>query len=361
MAGSKPDEYWNNETYYQTQYGQWNGFVDRISLLRQIIDIRAAAIVNSWKIKGPHEKQATEMFDDFEGRGRETFKLIIANMYKIAYICGDSYAEKIYDDKDQLIDLKILPSDHIRQVINKGEIIRYDEINNTMGTPGTWKPYKIFHLPYMKRGAMSHGIGMIESMNNLLLSYEQMLKLGQEIYEKMSRPREIIRARTDNQDKLNTIRNAIKEAGDTWSGIAVLPGNLIEDVIDIQLTVSLKPQEWLDTISKEIFKSTATPELILGTGYSTSEEDAKTRIGGFMQSVRFDQEWLEENIYKQILSERWPTNPPEIEFSFATESQDEGFRRNLESLPILEALQTISPENKNELIKERLIEMGLVQ
>lgn len=357
-SGSVNDDWNLVETHYQTDYGRWNGFVSRIPVLRQIIDIRAAAVMSSWMTKGTHDKQAAKLLNSFSGRNStETFRSILTSLYKISYICGDAYAEKILNDDDEIVDLEILPADNIRQIIERGKIIRYEEVDGR----ATFKPEKLFHLTYMPRGAMTHGIGMIESMNNLLISYEQMLQLGQEIYERMSKPRELILAKTDNDAKLQLIRNAIKDAGDTWSGIAVLPASLIDSIQDIQLSVSLKPQEWLDTLSKEFYKATATPELILGTGYSTSEEDAKTRIGGFRQSIRFDQKWLEESIKKQIFASMWPANPPDIEFSFATESSDEAFVRNLNSLPVIEKMQSVAPENKQAMVKERLIEMGMIQ
>lgn len=361
MAGTQPDEWKPHETYYQTKYKIWNGYVQRLPVLRQIVDMRAASVFSSWMTKGPHDNQATNILKKMQGRGQETFEAIMANMYKIAYICGDSYAVKVYD-KEMIEDLHILPSDNIRQIIEKGKIKHFEEIDSGAGQEKRqWKPYEIFHLRYMPRGAITHGMGMIEGMQSLLLGYEQMIQLGEEIYTKMARPREIIKARTDNSAKLQLIRDAIKEAGDTWSGIAVMPGTLIEDVVPITLQVSLKPQEWIDTLSKEIFKSTATPELVLGTGYSTSEEDAKTRIAGYIQSIRFDQNWAEQSIKKQLFSEMWPSNPPDIKFSFANEAPDESFRRNLEAIPLISADPTIAPENKAEIIKERLEEMGLIQ
>ena len=356
MAGAVPDEWTQHESYYQTKYGQWNGFVARIPVLRQIIDIRAASVFSSWRIKGSHENQATTMLDDMEGRGNETFKEIMSNLYRIAYICGDAYAEKIYDG-DNIVDLEILPSDNIRQVIEKGKIKRFEEINGE----AKWKPYKIFHIRYLPRGAMTHGIGMIESMNNLLVTYEQMLQLLAETYERQSRPRELILTNTDNKAKMDIIRDAVKEAGDAWSGIAILPKQLIDDVKDITMSPSLRPEQGLDAISKEIFKATATPELILGTGYSTSEEDATTRIAGFMGSIRYDQECFEEFTQRQIFREMWPTNPPEIEYSFTHEAYDAMFNRNMAALPVIEGLQTVAPENKLLIIKEKLKEMGIIQ
>lgn len=358
-TGNVDDQYTQHESYYQTKYGTWNGFVHRNPVLRQIIDIRAASVFSSWTVKGPHENQATKILNGMSGRNHESFKQIMANMYRIAYICGDAYAEKIYEGKPEdgnLIDLHILPSDNIRQIVQKGELKRFEEIDGS----AKWEPWKIFHIRYNPRGAMTHGLGMVESMNNMLVSREQIMQIGQEIYERMSKPRELILAKTDNKDKLNMIRDAIKDAGDTWSGIAVLPWTLIEDVKDIQLSVSLKPQEWMEAIDKDIFKATATPEIVLGTGYSTSEEDAKTRIAGFMGSIRYDQEMFEEDIRKQIFEELWPTNPPEIEFSFTQEAYDSMFNRIMGAMPVIESLQTVAPENKELIIKEMLKESGRI-
>ncbi len=358
-AGSVNDEFTQHESYYQTKYGVWNGLVSRNPVLRQIIDIRAASVFSSWIVKGAHEKQATKILNEMKGRNHESFKQIMANMYRVAYICGDAYAEKIYEGKPEdgnLIDLEILPSDNIRQAVKKGKILRFDEIDGS----AKWEPWRLLHIRYNPRGAMTHGIGMVESMNNGLISREQMMQIGQEIYERMSKPRELILAKTDNKEKLNMIRDAIKEAGDTWSGIAVLPASIIEDIKDIQLSVSLKPQEWVDVLDKDIFKATATPEIVLGTGYSTSEEDAKTRIAGFMGSIRYDQEMFEEDIRMQIFTELWPTSPPEIEFSFTQEAYDAMFNRIMSAMPVIEGLQIVAPDNKEAIIKEMLKESGRI-
>ena len=359
--GNTPDEYNQHETPYQTQYGRWNGLVSRHPVLRQIIEIRAASVFSSWTVKGAHEKAATKMLNKIEGRNGETFKQIMSNMYKIAYKCGDAYAEKIYEDDDpdkELIGLHILPSDNIRQIIKKGVIIRYEEIDgNAKWEDDKWK---IFHIRYNPCGAMTHGLGMVESMNNILVSREQLMTIGQEIYERMSRPRELILAKTDNKEKLNMLRDAIKDAGDTWSGIAVLPSSMIDKIEDIQLSVSLKPQEFIEYLDKDMFKATATPEIVLGTGYSTSEEDAKTRIAGFMGSIRYDQEDWEEAVRRQIFEEMWPTNPPEIEFSFTQEAYDAMYNRVMSAMPVVESLQTVAPENKELLIKEMLKETGRI-
>ena len=367
--GLVPDGWTPHETYYQTRYSEWNGLVFRNPTVRQIVEIRAASVFSSWAIKGAHEKEARRMIDNIRGRNGETFKQIMSNMYKIAYICGDAYAEIIWDEKgpeEGIIErLEILPSDNIRQIIERGTIKRYEEIDGN----GVWVPKwdkdkgtltRIFHIRYNPRGAITHGLGMIEGLNNILVSWEQLMQVGQDIYERMSQPKQIILAKTSNKDQLDLLRNAIRDAGNTWDGVAVLPASLIEDTKEITLNPSLKPQEYLDFLNKEIFKATATPEIVLGTGYSTSEEDAKTRIAGFMGSIRYDQECFEEDVQRQLFNQIWPSNQPDIEFSFTQEAYDAMYNRIQSSLPVLESLPSLAPENKEIMIKEKLKEMGMI-
>ena len=353
------DEFTQQESYYQTQYARWNGLVVDNPVMRQIIEIRAASVFSSWCVKGPHDKKVTKVLEQMKGRNNESFKSILANLYKIAYTCGDSYAEKIYEgdvDEGNITDLHILPSDNIRQIIEKGKIKEFEEVD----TGKRFAPHRIFHVKYNPRGAMTHGLGMIENLNNILVSRIQLMQIGQEMYERASRPREVILAKTSNKEALDMIRDAIKAAGDTWSGIAVLPGTLVDKVLDIQLSVSLKPQEYLDYLDKEIFKATATPEIVLGTGYSTSEEDAKTRIAGFMGSIRYDQEVFEDMVCKQLFEEMWPENPPEIEFSFTHEAYDAMYNRVMSNIPVVESLVTVAPDNKEAIVKEMMKQAGLI-
>ena len=357
LLQAKPvaDDYVKWEATYQTKYAKWNGFVARMPLIKSIIDIRAASVCSSWRTHGDKSEELAENLDNWRGRGTETFKLLIANLYRIAYICGDAYGEIIYDG-DTPVDMEILPSDNVVQKIKKGKIIRFEEVDGG----ATWKPSRIFHLTYGKRGAMTHGIGQIEAMNNILIDYEQMLQQGSEIFRLFTKPMQIVLANTDRKEKLDDLATQFKDAEDTFSKTIILPKGLIDKFDAVQLSIPLQPGEWLKELRAEIFMATQTPEIVLGTGYSTSEEDAKTRIAGFRGSIRFDQKWLEENLRQQIFTQIFPKNTPDIQFSYATEAQDERFKRMMEAGTAIQGW-AISPENKMNLIADILSESGLIE
>jgi len=111
---------------------------------------------------------------------------------------------------------------------------------------------------------MTHGISMIESMNNLLISLEQMLVLGQEMYERQTRPLKVLFTSTDSPTKMGRVRDAIKAAGGEWDGYLVLARTDIADTDTFTISPSLKPQEWIDTLLDQIFMATATTKHMLG-------------------------------------------------------------------------------------------------
>ena len=99
----------------------------------------------------------------------------------------------------------------------------------------------------------------------------------------------------------------------------------------------------------------------MATGYANSEESLAAHLAGFRGSIRSEQAWLASNTQFQIFAERWPTNPPEIEYSYATEAQDERFERNLRAIPVIDQTQILAPEVRDQIINEALIEMGFVK
>ncbi len=352
----KPDD-WHKEGYYNTDYQKWNGFVCQIPLLESIISIRAASIMCSWKTEGTHAEQAAEMLDNWDGRGNQGFKELLKSMYSVAYICGDSYAEIIRDgDSGPITNLIILPSDNIQLVIKDGRIKSYKEKN----TQKEFSPDKIFHLRYGTRGASVHGSSKIEGMNNILISFIQMQEQGDNIFRLFSKPRALIHANSDRKADLDKIAERFADKDNLYSAVTVLPATLIGKVEKMDLSMPLNPGDWLKVIQEQIMMATQTSNLVLGGGYSTSEEDAKTRLGGFRQSIRYDQKWLEEAVQTQLFRKMWKTNPPTLKLSYATESQDERFNRDMEAIQIINGLN-ITPENKTAIFEDLMVDAGVVE
>ena len=352
LAHAAAPEPFIRDNTYETRFNHWNGHLTRIPLMRSIVNIRAGSVTSSYRLKGNNRDTAAEVLGNMRGRGNETFKLIISNMYKMAWICGDSYAEKIGRGK-QLVDLEVLPPDNIQQVYKRGRIVRFVEID----TQAKFKPDEIFHYTYHPIGAMQHGLSVLEPMHNLLIDYLQAWQDFSELIANIIKPREVIYTNTDNLVKNQAIADKFTSGDKSMRGKIFLPSGLVTKYEIHVPTTGYDPAKRIDELRGEILLATHTPELILGTGYTTSEEDARDRIAGYRGSVRDDQEEAEEHIETQILREIYPKDAPTIEFSYANEAQDEYYTRMRDTIQTVSGLN-VPDEVKNDIIGDLLRQMG---
>lgn len=352
LAHTAANETFIKEGTYTTQFNSMNAHAKKIPLVASIVNIRAGSVTSSYRLKGDNKDKAAEILRNMRGRGNETFKLIMANMYKIAWMCGDSYGEKIGKGK-QLQDIEILPSDNVEQHYKRGRIKKFVEID----TQTEFKPSDIFHYTYHRIGAMQHGVGVLTSMHNLLLDYLQAWQDFGELIGNIIKPREVIYTNTDNTTKNTAIADKFKDADKSMRGKIFLPAGLVQKYEVVVPATGYDPAKRIDEIRGEILLATHTPELILGTGYTTSEEDARDRIAGYRGSIRDDQEEAEEHVSSQILEEIFPGQAPDFEFSYANEAQDEYYKRMRETITVISGLALPDPV-KTDLIGDLLREMG---
>lgn len=355
------------ETYlrdgtYQSQFLRWKGFVDRNPILRAIMNANADAVTASWRTEGENAGQVARIFDGMRGNGKETFKLIFNNAIKVAKIGGDYYAEIVYDSVDGIegdvpTDLVTLPPNQIRQNIHNGRIKSYENTH----TNDKFKPEEIFHLAYNPIGAQTHGNSVIEPMNNILIHMDALIETGCKIFEKYTKPMKLIYCNTDSTTEMQKISDAWEDAFKTTQADMFIPKDIVDRVetIGVPQYSTLNPADWHRVLMNHLIMSCRVPELALGTGSVNSEESAKMQMMGFVQMVRWDQKFLEENLRFQLINQIFPDNTPSLKFSFATEAQDEKWNRMMQTFQTIGAAQ-LPPQLKILLQTKILIELGLI-
>lgn len=358
------DEYVYDETIYYSDFLQWKGFVDRDPLLKGIISAQVDAITSSYAVKGRRADKVTEILQDMEGTGKQTFKIITNLMVKIATIGGDAYAEIVRDKVkgikgDVPTNLIVLPPNNIGQKIKNGRLVHYVDRYN--GSKIIDKA-DILHLCYDPFGPMTHGEGLLFSMNNLLVNKDQLMESAGKIYEQYTKPLLAYFAETDDPTELQNIANAIKDANKTEEASLVLPANLIRDFkrIGVPEGSILDPSRWERVIRDHMVMGSRTSELVLGTGSVNSEENARIQMTGFRQMVRSKQVWLEESHNSQLLRQIFPENTPSIEWSYADRPENEEFEQNMEIFKGIDAAQTLDPLQKALTLTKQLNRMGVV-
>lgn len=363
LRAAQAQETYLKDGVYRSEFLQWKGFVDRIPILRAILNANADAVTASWRTEGKEAKKMADVLDQFEGNGKETFKLIMNNAIKIAKIGGDYYGEIIYGEFDGIdgeipLDIITLPPANILQIVKKGRIKRYEEIDGD----AKWSPQEMFHLAYNPIGAQTHGNSMIEPMQNILIDLENIMDVGSKIYEHYVKPLTIIYAQADTQAELDKIKDSWKSTMQTIKSDWIIPADVIQKIErhGIPQFSTLDPAHWHRVLLDHVIMSSRVPELALGTGAVNSEESARMQFMGFRQMIRWEQKFLEENLRRQLFVQIFPDDTPDIKFSFGTEAQEERLNRLRNDFQTVSAAE-LDPQFKILLQTKLLIDMGVIE
>jgi hypothetical protein len=357
-----------DEGTYDTDFLKWKGRVDRNPVLRSILEAKWSAVTNSFSVSGKKGKQATQILENFTGNGKETFTSIMQNLGKISDVCGDSYAEIIFGDVDDVrdatdvpVNLITLPPNNIRQVIKKGRIIRYEEIDGS----GKWKPEKIYHEVHDPFGAATHGTSLVESMDHVLLHIDQLITSGSKIMEKLIKPQQIVYTETDRRSEMQKVKTDWNAINNTDTGALFVPKGVIEKVetITVGQYQVMNPKDWYQVLLDIMLMRARWSQLALGTGTQTNEESAQNQRTGMIELVRCEQSWKANNVRKQLLTLMYPDDVPKITFSYAESPAAE--KRDLD-MKYIDALTRIPdnvlpPQVKAAMISNKQIEMGEIQ
>lgn len=356
-------ETYEDEGTYRTKFLEYRAYVDRNAILRAILNANADAVVASWRTYGKNAKKVADIFDEYRGNGKETFKLLMKNLFITAKIGGDAYAEIILDTADGFdgeipVDLKILPSDRIDQVIKNGRIKRYE--CNYKGT--RWKPEQILHLAYNPIGSSTHGNSIIEPMKNILIHFEALMETTNKIFEKYVKPMNVIYMNTDSSTEMQKLVDEWKAAFKSTAADMFVPADVVQkiDRVSVPQYSILDPSNWARVLLNHLLMASRVPENVLGIGTQNSEESARLQFAGFRQMVRMDQKFMEENMKYQVLTQLYPENTPTLKFSFATEAQEETYERNVRTLQAINNFP-VPDQLKILLSLKILMEMGLIE
>ena len=341
---------------YRPDWLKWKGYYDQIPLLRGTLNAVADAVSASWTTKGTNGNAMAAILDNFEGNGKETFKMQMRNAVLSGMVCGDSFFEVVTNDDLGVENIVMLPHDNIDIIIKNGRIRRYEEIDGG----AKWQPEAIFHYVNNPIGATIHGTSDIEPLQNLLIDLKQVQDDMSKIFHAYSTPLEVFKYESDDPAEIAAFKDSLRNLNNIVKKQMVIPKDLVEyERFSIPAGSVLDPTTWHKIIIDQILASQRVPDLALGTGTVNSEESARMKFSGFRQLVRMKQQMLEEQLQRQLFPQVFPEDTPTIEFSFAAEPQEEKFNRLRDMFGVVNG-SALNEEIKGLLLIQILQEMGLV-
>ncbi len=237
-----------------------------------------------------------QILNSITGWGQDNFQAIMQNMVSVKLICGDSFAEIIWDEETGLfINLKPISPERVRLVLDKqGRLERYD-IRKTDGTFKPFDPKKIFHLCNKRFGDEIHGISIIERCKWVIDARNEALA-----DERMIKHRElalgVLYIDEDNVTKRDEIKKEYAQAIKNGE-MLVLP----KGVADLKDS-NISPRErimWIRYLEGFFYQAVNVPRVI-ATSEGYTEAGGKVGYLTFEPVYTAEQTLLEKDLFAQL-------------------------------------------------------------
>jgi len=216
----------NKETSYTPDWDKWHGYYRKIPELRAVIDKFASwTFGRGIKADEKNKKKLKKII----GNGKESSRIVLKNQWRVALICGDSFAEIPKDNQKRNTNLKPLNPSTIKVIYDEfGIIKRYEQWSGKTKT-NTWETNEIFHLSNQRIGDETHGIPFPEALVDLIEARNESLKDLRVLYHRNIKPIQFFEVETDDQTKLNDVESTINSAYNKSENI-VIPSGVISEI-----------------------------------------------------------------------------------------------------------------------------------
>lgn len=283
------------ETYYIPDFAKWNGFYRRVCEFRAVVNK-----FGSWTfgrgIKADEKNKAK--LDKIKGTGRESPRLVLKNLWKVAMICGDSFAQKVMDQQGRITNVKPLNPGKVAIVANSDGIITGYEMKTAIeGTNIRFEVNEILHMSYEREADEIHGIPMPEAIVNLLESRSEALIDLRTLYHRTVKPILFYEVETEDVTKLNSLEAVINTAFKNSESI-VIPKGVVGEIKRSSSpqfsTNDINSLAYIKFLVRQFVTAMGMPEVIMGWGESTTEASANIIYLAFQQEIEDMQLYIQE-------------------------------------------------------------------
>ena len=285
--------------YINSNWTQQYGYFKQIPEINAAINAKA-----TWTIgKGFKADEVTEMLlDTIKGNGMDTFNTVLENMIRTYYIGGDSFAEIIRDDEENLINLKPLNPGKVKIVTNrKGIVTKYKILTTEKGKEITFKPEEILHLARNRVADQVHGVSVIDPIENIILARNEAISDYRQVMHDNVTPRWKFKLKTDDPTEIAAYKKKMDAATKTVSTNIYEPFDVSEsELITVAPNATLDPKAWIDQQGDFFYEAVGVPQIIMGGSGEFTEASAKIAYLAFQQNIEEEQLFIEEQVLSQL-------------------------------------------------------------
>lgn len=286
-----------NKNQWTPEFDKWNGYYRQIPEYRLALD-KLASWTFGRGIKA--DKKNKDKLKKIRGNGKESSRVVLKNLWKVAMICGDSFGHIVSDKQNRMTNLKPLNAGKVTILWNEyGIIINY----KLEGRKQLFNPEEIYHLSYERSGDEMHGIPFAEALERMLEARGEALQDLRILYHRTVRPVQFFEAETSDKVKLTDVTTTINEAYRLSENVVIAAG-VIKEIKNSNTpqfsTGDAGSLSYIKFIVRQFITSCGVPEVVMGWGEQTTEASAKVIVLAFQQTIEDMQAYNQEMVELQL-------------------------------------------------------------
>ena len=274
------------ETFYIPEFSTYNGYYRKIPELRSVLN-KFASWTFGRGIQADAKNEAK--LKRIRGTGKESSRSVLKNCWKVAMICGDSFAHIISDKQNRMTNLKPLNPGKVAIVANAdGIIIGYEMKTSVEGENLRFDVDEIYHLSFERIADEIHGIPFPEALEDLTKMRNEGITDLRILYHRTVFPINFFEVETSDTTKLKSLEDTINKAYKNYENV-VLPAGVLKEI-----TKASQPQssgndvnslEYIKFLVRSFVTSCGMPEVIMGWGENVTEASANIIYLAYQQEI----------------------------------------------------------------------------
>ena len=248
------------------------------------------------------DEETTMILDSIKGNGFDTFNSLLRNADTVMEIGGNFYAEKIFDDEDNLINLRPLDPGVMQNEFNaQGIMIGFTQRANVGGKKGKFFPIeKIFYLQRNRVADEMHGTGIIQKLKLILNMKNEALADNKIIHHRYAYPRWIYHLDTDDTTEIAAFKVKADKANANGENIYIPKDVVVPELMAVAENAKINMMPWINYLDNLMYQVGRVPKIVVGGSSEFTEKASSIVYLAFQQNIEGRQLYIEEQVLVQL-------------------------------------------------------------
>ncbi len=251
------------------------------------------------------DEETTMLLDSIKGNGYDTTNSIIENADRVMSIGGNSYAEIIRDDEENLINLKPLDPGSMKHDFDKsGMFVGFTQQTRNKEGKITFERKlrinQVFYLPRNRIADEMHGNGIIRKLKLILDMKNEAMADNRLINHRYAYPRWIIHLDTDDETKIAGFKAKYDKANANGENLYVPKDVVVPELMAVATNATINLLPWINYLDGLFYQVGKVPKIVVGGSSEFTEKASAIVYLAFQQNIEARQLYIEEQFLAQL-------------------------------------------------------------